>query len=49
MRVTNLCEFVKMGLLDKCMRCLFMHSSALCIAMYGTIKIYAVQIYVAGA
>ena len=32
------------GPLDKFMRLLFMRSSALCIVMYGTIKIYAVQI-----
>ena len=29
------------GPLDKFMQFLFMHSSALCIIMYGTIKIYA--------
>ena len=43
MRVTNLCEFIKMGPLDKFMRFLFMRSSALhvCIVTYGMIKIYA--------
>ena len=35
--------------LDKFMRFLFMHSSAFCIATYGVIKIYAVQIYATGA
>ena len=45
MRVRNLCKFVKNGPLDKFMRFLFMHSSALCIVTYGAIKNYAVQIY----
>ena len=31
--------------LDKFMQFLFMCSNALCIVMYGAIKIYAVQIY----
>ena len=39
MCVTNLREFVKTGLFDK----FVMRSSTLCIAMYGTIKIYAGQ------
>ena len=34
--------------LDKFMRFLFMHSSVQRIAMYGTVKIYAVQIYMTG-
>ena len=42
MHVRNLCEFVN-GPLDKYMQNLC--SSALCIVKYGTIKIYAVQIY----
>ena len=37
------------GPLDKFMRFLFMHSSVLCIVLYGAIKIYVVQIYVTGA
>ena len=45
MRVTNLCKFVKTGLLINL--CDF-YSSILCFVMYGTIKIYAVQICVTG-
>ena len=42
MHVTNLCEFVKTGLLINFYLCIL---ASLCIVMYGTIKIYAVQIY----
>ena len=43
MRVTNLCEFIKNGPLDKFMRFLFMRSSVLCIVTYGVIKIYVIS------
>ena len=50
MRVRNLCEFVKTGLLiNLCDFYLAMRSSTLCIATYGAIKIYAVQIYAISA
>ena len=45
MYLTNLCEFVKMGLLIN----LFMRSSVLCIVMYDMINNYVVQIYATGA
>ena len=49
MRMRNLCEFCHNWPFDKFIRFLFVHSSALCIVMYGVIKIYAVQIYATGA
>ena len=46
--MTNLCKFIKMGLLiNLCEFCLLVRSSILYIIMYGVIKIYSVQIYAA--
>ena len=42
--VTNLCEFIKTGLLIKFMQFLFICSSCLCIVTYNKIKIYAVDL-----